>query len=187
MGLPPAPRVARAQSEPRARSAELVAPAERAGPAVLVEWVGRVELPATCRPAPLAAVPAVDPPRLVATPALRRAVRRRVVARAAARRLVTRLVVLARLPAEAPDPARAVRLLLRVGRPVPVRAELVEPPRVVRVAWLLAVRAVRLARATVVTVARPIPAAPREVRAPRVRAVTAVTPTVASLSPRLSP
>src|SRR4030095_9051071 len=139
----------------------------RAGPEVLVALAVRVELPATCRRAPLAAVPAVEPARLVAIPALRRAVRRRVVARAVARRLVTRLVVLARLPAEAADPGRAVGLVLRVGRPVPVRAELVEPPRVVRVAWPLAVRAVRLARVTVVTVARPIPAAPRGVRAAR--------------------
>src|SRR5207247_1477712 len=109
---PPAPRVGppRAEPEPWARSAELVAPAERAGPAERVERVVRVEPLPTRRPARLVPARVVDPRRLVATPALRRAVRPRVVPRAAAPRLVTLPAAMAVLPAATPEPAPVARL-----------------------------------------------------------------------------
>src|SRR5206468_6679784 len=127
--LPPAPRVGppRVEPEPWARSVELVAPAERAGPAVLVERVVRVERPPTRRPARLGPARVVDPRRLVATPALRRAVRRRVVPQLAQCSRVALPAAMAILPAETPEPAPVAGLGLRVGRVVPVLAELVGP------------------------------------------------------------
>src|SRR5205823_5770045 len=90
-------------------------------------------------------------------------------------------------PAERAGPAVLVERVVRVVRVAPVRARLVAAPRVVRVAWLTAVRAARWPRVLVVTVARPTPAAPRVVMVARVPVVTAATPTAASRSPRQSP
>src|SRR5262245_743495 len=177
----PAPRVEQAQSERLARPVVLAARVVRAERAVLAVWVVRVVRPPTRRlersvPRPVVARrrPVGRAARLVDP--IARVLARRPRWEAISGRVLLRVVP--RSPRVAPPAlARVAARVLPVGRPVPVRAELVGPQPAARVVSPTVGRAVRSARVLVVLPVRRRPERRLVGRARLAPAVAVATPT----------